>query len=339
MKIFSTDGYKYFSISYLYLILQIAATGTNFLLTPLMISRTDATQFKGWAIINALGQLMLLSDWGFLNRYRVDMTTYFEKAQKFPRELWSSVLKIMKFSSIFGFLIMTIIGLFSLKLMNYMTGEYALCLILALLSNFATLYEHVFLIKYQSINREDTILRILIVCRINEIALQVIVLLFSGKLIVLYASMLLSRILVLLLISTRKTIREIEIDVSEIKTQMRVFEDQDLSGIFFVISNLIYTNLLTLIVAKILPTNQFIIFQIARLIAAPTRMIGSALAIGTAQKDLRNSFEFSEHQDRNQIKETLAALSFLVSFGLFSSFFGPTIWNFFFRLMNWNGLL
>lgn len=327
IKDFCSKHFSHFSLSLLYLILQIMMTTSNFFLTPLIISHISPAEFRNWISFNAFASLILLSDWGFLNSYRVDMTVWFAKKRAFPINLWNRALRQMKHSSIVGLFLSLFVGTLGLLILKKFSAQSIIYLIIAVLSYFITLYEHLYILKYQVTGQESKVIRYIIQFRFAEFLLLLLVLYEFGSLFLLFFTVLIIRLLSIAFISTNSSIKNMQYENANSDFSAKLNKKHSLGGLFFVISNVLYANILTLLASKLLNLEEFVVFQIARLIVSPIRMLGSALSVGTGQLDL-----IRKQRDPQSRKPVYFKYDFFVIFGLVSAAFlicssGPLLWN------------
>jgi hypothetical protein len=110
---------------------------------------------------------------------------------------------------------------------------------------------------------------------------------------------------------------------------IRTFQ-KSIGSLFFVLSNVVYANILILILSMILSTSTFTIFQISKMMAAPILMVGGSLATGSAQRLLIKGVSNSSLYDKLRFKELIFPLLILIGVALFLLLITPLVWlNFF----------
>jgi len=102
----------------------------------------------------------------------------------------------------------------------------------------------------------------------------------------------------------------------------------------FLLSNIAYANILTLILGAILSNNAFIIFQISKMIMAPVLMISNSLTTGTSQQLLIEGIDDSSYYYKIRFKELIFPVFLLVGTSLFLLLLTPFIWFNFFPNLN-----
>mgnify|MGYP003346676633 FL=1 len=95
-----------YSLSSLHVALQLVTALSNFLITPLIISKLGSQSYALWITINAFSGLLLLADWGFLNFFRVYMTKIYVQEKFFIQAIWKKAALYLHFSAVIALLLL-----------------------------------------------------------------------------------------------------------------------------------------------------------------------------------------------------------------------------------------
>lgn len=318
---------KYNFLSGLYLSQSIIMTAGNFVITPLIISRLGNSTFVFWVTANAYTSLLLLADWGFINHFRVVMTNIYTHTRLFHFGLWKKAVIYMNCCG----LVLAIILVLTLSLVpirNENSGNQLLVLLLlGLLTSFLTLLEHLFIMKFQVLNLEARSTSITLIYRICEVFVQILLLIIYPSIYLIFIISLMGRTGSLITLAIRAPTIEKQFYSQEKNdtTIVKTFQ-KSIGSLLFVLSNVLYANILTLILSMILSTSTFTIFQISKMIVSPILMVGSALTIGTTQRLLIKGVSNFSLYDKLRLKELILPVFFLFGTALFLLFISPVVW-------------
>jgi hypothetical protein len=322
---------KYNFLSGLYLSQSIIITAGNFVITPLIISRLGNSTYVFWITANAFTSLLLLANWGFLNHFKVVMTNIYTRTGLFHLGIWKKAVIYMNYSSlVIGVILALTLRWVPIRNENS-ENQFLLLLLLGLLTSFLILLEHLFIMKFQVFNLEARSTSITLIYRICEVFVQILLLIIHPSIYLVFAVSLIGRTGSLMTIAIRAPTVDKQLysqekhDTSIIRTFQK-----SIGSLFFVLSNVVYANILILILSMILSTSTFTIFQISKMIAAPILMVGGSLATGSAQRLLIKGVSNSSLYDKLRFKELIFPLLILIGVALFLLLITPLVWlNFF----------
>jgi hypothetical protein len=322
---------KYNFLSGLYLSQSIIITAGNFVITPLIISRLGNSTYVFWITANAFTSLLLLANWGFLNHFKVVMTNIYTRTGLFHLGIWKKAVIYMNYSSlVIGVILALTLRWVPIRNENS-ENQFLLLALLGLLTSFLILLEHLFIMKFQVFNLEARSTSITLIYRICEVFVQILLLIIHPSIYLVFAVSLIGRTGSLMTLAFRAPTVDKQLysqekhDTSIIRTFQK-----SIGSLFFVLSNVVYANILILILSMILSTSTFTIFQISKMMAAPILMVGGSLATGSAQRLLIKGVSNSSLYDKLRFKELIFPLLILIGVALFLLLITPLVWlNFF----------
>lgn len=320
-----------YSVSSLLAILQIVIAASNFIITPLVIGKLGGKSYATWITINAFSGLLLLADWGFLNTFRVRMTGIYIQDKLFVRAIWKKANLYMHFSAVIGvFLLALTIRWGPLKSLDWQ-GQSLHLFALGLLTAYFTLFEHLYLVKFQILGSELKATSILVVIRTLEGVSQVLLLIIHPSVDLIFVIALIFRLgsLVTLALNGPKNLKALDSN-SLYKTSKFEVLRESTGASMFVLSNVIYANVLTLVLSKVLTTELLIVVQISRMIVSPIKIIGSSVSMGTLQNQLRINLYNSKNSLEINRKTNLYFIYFLLLCAVLISILASPIWKVFF---------
>lgn len=329
---------KYNFLSGLYLSQSVIVTAGNFVITPLIISRLGNSTYVFWITANAFTSLLLLADWGFLNHFRVVMTNIYTHTRLFHFGIWKKAVIYVNYSGL-------VIGVILALTLRWVpigkensVNQFLVLLLLGLLTNFLILLEHLFIMKFQVFNLEARSTSITLIYRVCEVFVQILLLIIHPSIYLVFAVSLIGRTgsLITLVVRAPTIDKQFYSQEKYDASIIRTFQ-KSVGSLFFVLSNVVYANILTLLLSMILSTSTFTIFQISKMLVAPILMVGSALAIGSTQRLLIKGVLNSSLYDKLRFKELIFPLLLLIGVAVFLLLIAPLVWlNFFATLSDIN---
>ena len=311
----------------LYLSQSLIMTAGNFVMTPLIISRLGNSTYIFWITANAYTSLLLLADWGFINHFRVLLTNMYTRTRLFHFGIWKKAVIYMNcFGLILAIILVLMLSLVPIRIDNS-GNQFLILLLLGLLTSFLVLLEHLFIMKFQVFNLEARSTSITLIYRICEVFVQILLLIIYPSIYLIFTISLMGRTGSLLTLAIRAPTIEKKFDSQEKDDTsiVRTFQ-KSIGSLSFVLSNVLYANILTLILSMILSTSTFTIFQISKMIVSPILMVGSALTIGTTQGLLIKGVSNFSLFGKLRLKELILPLFFLFSTASFLLLITPVVW-------------
>ena len=329
---------KYNFLSGLYLSQSMIITAGNFVITPLIISRLGNSTYVFWITANAFTSLLLLANWGFLNHFKVVMTNIYTRTGLFHLGIWKKAVIYMNYSGlVIGVILALTLRWVPIRDENS-ENQFLLLALLGLLTSFLILLEHLFIMKFQVFNLEARSTSITLIYRICEVFIQILLLIIHPSIYLVFAVSMIGRTgsLITLAIRAPKVDKQLYSQEKHDTSIIRTFQ-KSIGSLFFVLSNVVYANILTLILSMILSNSIFTIFQISKMMAAPILMVGGSLATGSAQRLLIKGVSNSSLYDKLRFKELIFPLLILIGVALFLLLITPLVWlNFFAALSDIN---
>ncbi len=321
----------YYSISTIYLALQIVGLASNFVITPLVIAKLGNITYVLWLTVNAFSALILFADWGFLNTFRVKMTEIYLKEQTFPESIWKNAVKYLHISALLLTFLLTLSINYFPFFSEYSGYHTRIFLALGFMATYATLYENLYLVKYQIQSSEFNALRIMLISRVFDGVTQVALLLIHPSIYSILISSLFFRIASLGMLKNcaPKSCNSSPDDFANEVTIKVVFKES-VGGSMFILSNVVYANILTLVLSFSLPTNLLVNFQLTRMLVSPIRMMGSAIATGTLQQNLKRTHNHLTTRFHSSFSDTSPSIGLLLITSLSVLIFASHIWSLFF---------
>ncbi len=318
-------------LSGLYLSQKTIVTVGNFVITPLIISRLGNSSYVFWVSANAFTALLLLADWGFLNHFRVEMTSIYMREKIFHFGIWKQARNFMIYSGlILGMILALTINW--VPIFNYTLRNQSLILLsFGILTIYLVLFEHLYILRYQVLNQEARSTFITFIYRSCEAFLQILLLIVHPSIYFVFGIPLVGRVGSLLTLTIRAPKIDKQLHSREkCDTSMMRAIQKSRGSFLFVLSNVAYANILTLILGAILSASAFTIFQISKMIMAPVLMIASSLTMGTSQQLLIEGIDNSAYYYKIRLKELIFPVFLLIGTVLFLLLLTPFIWiNFF----------
>ena len=320
-----------YSVPGLHVVLQIVVAISNFIISPMIINNLGTTPYTLWITINAFAGLLLMADWGFLNTFRVSMTEIYLQNNFFAREMWKMVTRTLHFSAAMGVVALAIL-LHGMQLIPQDSqSRNILLVIIAILTAYFTLLEHLYIVKYQVLGFEIKSTSILIVDRIFEGIFQIIFLIIHPDLYTIFVLTLIFRFgsFMTLFLCLPRTSHILQSNIEYQVSMLKVVK-QSTGAFMFVLSNVAYANILTLVLSKMLATEFFIVVQLSRTIVSPIRMIGSSISLGTLQNRLKETFYKRLGSPTLEVRNELHIFYILSISAIILSLASSHIWNIFF---------
>lgn len=323
---FRKSFFNVYSVASLNLVLQIVVAATNFILAPLIINALGSESYALWITINAFSSLLLIADWGFLNTFRVKMTKIYNNHNYFARQFWNRATLLMHLSAFSGFFILTITYYLTSEQGKTLQDKRIFLVTIALLTSYLTLFEHLFLVKLQILKMEIKSNTILIINRLTEGILQVLILIIHPSIHLIFFVPLFCRFgsLIFFALVVPRSSRTRQLN-SVHKISMLKIVKQSVGSSMFVFSNMLYSNILTLILSRILTTELLVVVQISRMLVSPIRMIGSSIAMGTLQYELRARFHYRMENQKLDLRNVTRIFSAMLFLSLVIMTCAPTI--------------
>ena len=320
-----------YSVSSLLIALQIVTALSNFVITPLVISKLGGHSYALWITVNAFSGLLLLADWGFLNTFRVRMTKIYVQESLFVQAIWKKAFLYMHFSAVIGVCLLAFTIPRSPLNSEHWQGRNLSLFTLGILTAYLTLFEHLFLVKSQILGSELKSTLILVVFRTLEGFTQVLLLIIHPSVYSIFWVSLIFRFGSLFSIawSVPRNLKSSILN-DPYRTSMGGVLKESVGSSMFVLSNVIYNNVLTLILSKILTTELLVVVQISRMLVSPIRIIGSSISMGTLQYQLQTNLRNAEDYQKFNRRTQLHFFLILLVCAIFISIFASQIWEVFF---------
>lgn len=315
-------------VSSLHFALQIVTALSNFVITPLLINRLGLNSYALWVTVNAFSGLLLLADWGFLNTFRVNMTKIYIQERVFVHEIWKKAILYMNCSAGVAvcFLILSIPNS---PWSTILWQDQNLAIFgIGILIAYLTLFEHLFLVKSQILESELKSTAIVVIFRFLEGITQVLALVINPSVHRIFLISLIFRFVSLVSIA-KSAPRYLQTSVSNNIYRISIggVLKESVGSSMFVLSNVLYSNVFTLILTKILTVELLAVVQVSRLLVSPIRILGSSIALGTLQSQLQRNFRTLENLPKLVPRIQPQFFYLLLLSTAFVSIFASQIWK------------
>jgi O-antigen/teichoic acid export membrane protein len=320
--------YGTYSLSSLHIALQIVTALSNLVITPLLIDKLGLHSYALWVTVNACSGLLLLADWGFLNTFRVNMTKIYIQDKLFVKEIWKKAHLYMHCSAAVAVCLIIFTIPNSQLSLHLWHGRNLAIFEIGFLIAYLTLFEHLFLVKSQILGSELKSTALLVIFRFSEGVSQILVLVINPSIHLIFLISLVFRFgsLVFIAMSVpRNLMRSVSNNIYS--TSIGGVLKESVGSGMFVLSNVIYNNVFTLILTKVLTIEFLAVVQVSRMLVSPIRIIGSSISLGTLQSQLQRKIRIQEDYPKFGRRTQLHIFYMLLVCAIFVSIFASHVWE------------